>query len=77
MDLFTTLAMITKHTLGLLESKEARKYIDQILELERMKRDEMAKPKNKWNHALLDNIDAELCLIANTTAALSTKTPAN
>lgn len=62
--MFTVLAGITKHALGLIESKESRKYIDRIIQLEKMKREEQGKPKSDWDHAFLDNIDHELCLIA-------------
>lgn len=68
--MFLVLAGITKHALGLIESKESRKYVDRIIQLEKMRREEQSKPKSDWDHGFLDNIDHELCLIATATTTL-------
>lgn len=70
MDLFTVLAQITKHTLSIIDTKVSRKYVEEVIELERLKREEQSKLPNERNHALLDNIDFELCLIAKATTEL-------
>lgn len=70
MELFTTLAMAGKHILGLIQSKEARKYVDRILELERLKYEELKKAAGDIDHGFLDNIDSELCLIVKIAPSL-------
>lgn len=77
MDWFAVLAEITKHTLSIIDTKVSRKFVEEVIELERRKRDEESKPRAERNHALLDNIDFELCLIAKTTTGLKGSTITN
>lgn len=64
MELTSALLHITKHVLGIYETKESRKYLERILYLEKLLYAEEAKHPDERNHAVMDNIDFELCLIA-------------
>ena len=70
MSLFTSLVEITKHVLSIVDSKESKEYAERVLQLEKMKREEESRPEHKINHAKLDNIDHELCLIAKYASGL-------
>lgn len=70
MNLFSSLVEITKHVLSIVDSKESKEYAERVLYLEKLKYQEEAKDENKINHALLDNIDNELCLIAQYASSL-------
>lgn len=56
------LIQILKHSLGIYEMKEARKYLDEVIRLEQERYEETNRPR--VNHAVIDNIDARLCIIA-------------
>jgi hypothetical protein len=60
------LILILKHALGIYETKQARKYLDEVIELEQRRYDETNR--ERVNHAVLDNIDARLRLIAEATS---------
>lgn len=68
MGITSTLFQITKHVLGIYEQKEARKYLDRVIYLEKEYRKEENKDENRRNHAYMDNIVAELRLIAEASA---------
>lgn len=68
MDIATALIQSLKFGLSLWNSKESRKYLDEVLELEKRKYEELKKPENLRDHGYLDNIDNQLCLIAQNTA---------
>lgn len=70
MSLFTSLAEITKHVLSIVDSKESKEYAERVVYLEKLKYEEEKKPDEKINHGLLDNIDNELCLIAQHATSL-------
>jgi hypothetical protein len=60
------LILILKHALGIYETKQARKYLDEVIELEQRRYEETNR--ERVNHAVLDNIDARLRLIAEATS---------
>lgn len=59
---------ITKHFLGIYRTKQARTYLARTIYLEKMYYDEDIKPESEQNHALMDNITAELRIISNNCA---------
>ena len=65
-NLVTALFGLTKHVLGIYEMKEARKYLDRVIYLEKEYRYEENKDEKLRNHAYMDNILSELCLITET-----------
>ena len=66
---------ITKHALGIYETKQARKYLDRVLYLEKLYYAEENKNENDRNHALMDNAINELCLITKTVASFKKPNP--
>lgn len=67
-SIVTALFGLTKHALGIWETKLARKYLDEVIYLEQKYYDEENKDENKRNHAFMDNIITRLCLIAQKTS---------
>ena len=65
-----SLFKITEYTLGLLKSKEARKYKDRVIHLRKLYYAEENKADDARNHALMDNIRSELCLLADSATDL-------
>jgi hypothetical protein len=70
MELASVLFNITKHTLGLLESREARKYVDRIIYLEKQYIKEVSKDESKIDTNAIDHILVELQLISQTAITL-------
>jgi len=68
-----TLFGIAQHILGIYNTKLSRKYLDRIIELEKMYYAEESKDELDRNHAVMDNIINELCLISDTVTALGQK----
>ena len=62
--------LILKHALGIYRTKDARKYLDRVVQLEKLRYEESNRPR--VNRAVIDNIDAELCIIAEATARFGT-----
>jgi hypothetical protein len=60
-----TLFKILEHTLGIYRTKDARKYLDRVIELRKIHYAESNKPRP--NMAVLDNVDAELRIIVEAT----------
>jgi hypothetical protein len=60
---------IAQHALSIYNTKLSRKYLDRTIELEKLYYAEQSKPEDKRNHALMDNIINELCLITETIAS--------
>lgn len=73
MNLVKSLIGIASHVLGIYDTKLSRKYLDRVIKLEKMYYEEQAKSEDKRNHALMDNIINELCLISDTITALGEK----
>ena len=73
MNLVKSLIGIAQHLLGIYDTKLSRKYLDRVIELEKLYYEETTKPEDKRNHALMDNIINELCLISDTVTALGEK----
>jgi hypothetical protein len=65
MNIASALFGITEHVLGIYKQKEARKYLDRVIYLNKKYREEENKDENIRNHALMDNIISELCIIAD------------
>ena len=61
-----SLFKITEHAFSLLSSKEARKYRDRTIKLRKQYYEEENKDEDNRNHALMDNIQHELCILADT-----------
>lgn len=59
---------ITKHALGIYETKQARKYLDRVVYLEKVYYSEENKNETDRNHAIMDNAINELCLITEAVA---------
>ena len=70
MEITSVLFAITKHTLGLLQSREARKYVDRIIYLEKQYIKEISKDESKIDTNAIDHILIELQLISKTTITL-------
>jgi len=67
--IISSLFKIAEHTLGIYKTKQARKYLDRVIYLKKRYYAEENKPDNQQNHALMDNITNELCLITETIAS--------
>lgn len=59
--MISTLFKILEHTLGIYRTKDARKYLDRVIELRKIHHEESNKARP--NMAVLDNVDAELRII--------------
>lgn len=68
MDLVKVLFGITEHALSIYDTKLSRKYLDRVIYLKKTYRFEENKNEESRNHALMDNIVSELCLITETVA---------
>lgn len=68
MSIVSSLFAITKHVLGIYRTKQAREYLDRVIYLEKLRYEELKRPEDECNHALLDNIDNELCIISEASA---------
>lgn len=66
----TALLKILEHTLGIYRTKDARKYLDRVIELRSLRHEEINKARP--NMAVLDNIDAQLCIIVEAVAQFGT-----
>jgi len=70
MEIASVLFAITKHALGLLQSREARKYVDRIIYLEKQYIKEISKDESKIDTNAIDHILIELQFISKTTITL-------
>ena len=70
MEIASVLFAITKHALGLLQSREARKYVDRIIYLEKQYIKEISKDESKIDTNAIDHILIELQFIGKTTITL-------
>lgn len=77
MNIALALIESLKFGLSLLNTKESRKYLDEVLALEQRRYEEENKPEDRRNHAYLDNIDHRLCLISQATSGLNKSDVAN
>jgi hypothetical protein len=68
MKILTALFGITEHSLSIYDTKLSRKYLDRVLLLKKIYYQEQNKDEEKRNHALLDNVVNELCIITETIA---------
>jgi len=64
---------IAQHALSIYDTNLSRKYLDRTIKLEKLYYAEQSKAEDKRNHALMDNIINELCLITETIATFGTK----
>jgi len=64
----TALFGITKHALGIYKTKQARKYLDRVIILEKIYYKEENKHDDDQDHGVMDNAINELCIIAQTTS---------
>ena len=69
-ELIASLFAITKHSLSIYSTKQARKYLDRVVYLEKVYYAEENKPEDQRNHAVMDNVTNELCLLTNTVTKL-------
>jgi len=65
MDTITALIQSLKFGLSIWNTKEGRKYLDEVINLEQRKYNEENKPEHIRNHAVIDNINNRLCIIAD------------
>ncbi len=66
MSLTGTLFQITKHVLGIYEQKQARKYLDRVIFLEKEYIREVSKDDSQIDTNYIDHILIELQLISET-----------
>jgi len=66
METISALFGITKHALGIWDTKQSRKYLDRVVYLEKAYYAEENKNENIRDHAVMDNCVNELCLITKT-----------
>jgi hypothetical protein len=69
-EIISSLFAITKHSLSIYKTKQARKYLDRVIYLEKVYYAEENKPEDKRNHAVMDNVTNELCLLTQTVTKL-------
>lgn len=55
---------VLKYALSIGDEYLRNQHLRRVIKLEKMYREESNKPEDKRNHALMDNIDAELRIIA-------------
>ncbi len=60
-----SLFKIVEHVLGIYENKQSRTYLDRVLYLKKLYYAEENTDEKYRNHALMDNIVNELCLISD------------
>ena len=65
-EIVASLFAITKHSLSIWDNKLAHKYSDRVIRLETWYYAEENKDEEHRNHAFMDNILNELCLITQT-----------
>jgi hypothetical protein len=65
-EIIASLFAITKYSLGIYSTKKAREYLDRVIYLEKVYYAEENKPEDQRNHAIMDNVTNELCLLTNT-----------
>ena len=68
-DLVTALFGLTKHVLGIYEMKEARKYLDRVIYLEKQYIKETSKNEEDIDTNAIDHILIELQLIGKASTA--------
>lgn len=68
MDIAAALIQSLKFGLSIWNTKEGRKYLDEVIELEKKKLYEENKLEHDRNHALIDNINNRLCIIVDAIA---------
>lgn len=68
MDIATALIQSLKFGLSIWNTKESRKYLDEVIDLETKRSYEKNKLEKLRNHAFIDGIDNRLCIIADATA---------
>lgn len=64
MEIATVLFTITKHVLGIYQQKQARKYLDRVIYLEKQYLKEVSKDEDKIDTNSIDHILIELQLIS-------------
>lgn len=69
----TALFGLTKHVLGIYEIKEARKYLDRVIYLEKKYLKEISKNEDEIDTNSIDHILNELQLISKTAATFGEK----
>lgn len=58
------LLSVLKYALSIGDTVLRRRYLDRVIKLEKLYYEESNKPEAERNHAFMDNIDAELRIIA-------------
>ncbi len=69
MNIVGALFGIAEHSLSIYDTKMSRKYLERVLFLKKLYYKEENKIEENRNHALMDNIINELCLITDTIAS--------
>lgn len=69
MDLINSLFGIAEHTLSIYDTKLSRKYLERVIYLKKLYYTEENTREENRNHALMDNIVNELCLITDAIAS--------
>ena len=64
-----TLFSVLEQGLKLWNTKEAKEYLEKVIKLKRQFYEEYNKPIDDRSNAVLDNIERELCIIADTFAS--------
>ena len=69
MNIVGALFGIAEHSLSIYDTKMSRKYLERVLFLKKLYYKEENKIEENRNHALMDNMINELCLITDTIAS--------
>ncbi len=66
-----SLFKIAEYTLGIYQTKQARKHLDRVIYLKKRYYEEENKPDGEQNHAVMDNIVNELCIITESITSIT------
>lgn len=69
MNIAQALFAITQHALSIYDTKVSRKYLDEVISLEKAYLYEENKLEEERNHAVMDNAIERLCIITQAIAS--------
>jgi hypothetical protein len=77
MNVVNALFSIAEHTLSIYKTKDARKYLDEVIALRKAYYNEENKPEELRNHAVMDNAVNRLCIIVEETTNFKEQSATN
>ena len=70
MNIVGSLIKVLEHGLSIIDTRQSRQYLREVINLKQEFYDEMAKPEDKRNNAVIDNVFLRLDILSSSFATL-------